>query len=44
MLKSNTNKSKPKELPQTLLIIHNQMCYYEYMTLKLMQNLSVWNF
>ena len=30
MFKSKTNNSKPKDWPQIPLIIHNQMCYYEY--------------
>ena len=30
MFKSIINDSKPKDWPQIPLIIHNQMCYYEY--------------
>ena len=37
ILKSNINKSKPKEWPQILLIIRNQTCNYEYMTLEMRQ-------
>ena len=31
MLKLKINNSKPKDWPQIPLMIHNQMCYYEYM-------------
>ena len=33
MFKLNINNSKPKDWPQIPLIIHNQMCYFEYMIL-----------
>ena len=44
MFKLKTNNSKPKEWPQIPLIIHNQMCYYEYMIPDVRLNLSVPNF
>ena len=31
MLKLKINNSKPKNWPQIPRIIHNHMCYYEYM-------------
>ena len=42
-LKIKINNSKPKDWSQIPLIIHDQMCYYEYM-LHVRQNLSVPNF
>ena len=44
MCKLKINDSKPKDWPQFPLIIHNQMCYYEYMIPDVVQNLSVPNF
>ena len=44
MFKSIINDSKPKDWPQIPLIIHNQMCYYEYIIPDVRQNLSVPNF
>ena len=41
MFKLKINNSKPKDWPQ---IIHNQVCYYEYMIPDVRQNLSVPNF
>ena len=44
MFKLKINNSKPKDLHQIALIIHNQMCYYEYIIPDVRQNLSVPNF
>ena len=44
MFKLKINNSEPKDWPQIPLIIHNHMCYYEYMIPDVRQNLSVPNF
>ena len=45
MYKLKINNSKPKDWSRIpLIIIHNQMCYYEYMIPDVRQNLSVPNF
>ena len=41
MFKLIINNSNPKDWPQIPLLIHNQMCYYEYMMPDVRQNLSV---
>ena len=44
MFKLKINNSKPKDWSRIPLIIHNQMCYYEYMIPDVRQNSSVPNF
>ena len=44
MFKLKINNSKPEDWSRIPLIIHNQMCYYEYMIPDVRQNLSVWDF
>ena len=44
MFKWKINYSEPMDWPRIPLIIHNQMCYYEYMIPDVGQNLSVPNF
>ena len=44
MIKLKINNSKPKDWPQISLMIHNQICYGEYMIPDVRQNLSVPNF
>ena len=45
MFELKTNNSKPKDWLQIpIKIVHNQMCYYEYMIPDVRQNLSVPNF
>ena len=44
MFKLKINNNKPKDWPRIALIIHNQMCYYEYIIPDVRQNLSVPNF
>ena len=41
MFKLKINNSKPKDWSRFPLIIHNQICYYEYMIPHVRQNLSV---
>ena len=44
MFELKISNSKPKDWPRITLIIHDQMCYYEYMIPDVRQNLSVPNF